>query len=203
MKFTIPIGMRLVVYVMALTSLLTGCHEPSGYEQMLERELASGERNDSLFLGLYLGMSSKDFYMHCWEMNKEGLVRQGSRNTTVAYQMKDELPHAAVMDFYPTFREDRIVEMPVVVHYTAWSPWNRNLWADSLQVDMVHLLEGWHGKGFIKVKHPKKGVAYVKMDGNRRIVVAALDDQDVRVLYTDMSVDRSQPPVAPASGPEN
>lgn len=177
---------------------LSACKQKSGYEQLLESELASGERFDTLFLGLHFGMSSRDFYAHCWEMNKQGLVRQGARNATVAYRLGNQLPHAAMMDFYPDFWQDSIVEMPVSFRYDAWSPWNRNLWADSLQLDVVKLLETWHGNGFIEVKHPERGTAFVKIDGNRRIVVAALDDQNVKVLYTDMSAVRPGTMAAPA-----
>ena len=123
-------------------------------------------------------------------------MRQGTQNTTVAYQLGDLLPHSAVMDFYPKFQEDRIAEMPVIFRYNGWSPWNRNLWADSLQVDVLHLLEGWHGKGFIRTEHPEKGAAFVKVDGNRRIVIVTMDDQHVKVLYTDMSVDIPRPEAA-------
>ncbi len=199
MKMKMHITFKFIPFIALLVVFLTTCKQKSGYERLLESELASGERYDSLFLGLYLRMSSEEFYKHCWELNRQGLVRQGSRNTTVAYHLGDQLPHSAMMDFYPQFLTDRIVEMPVIFRYDAWSPWNRNLWADSLQQDVVKLLETWHGNGFVKVEHPEKGVAYVKIDGNRRIVVATLDDQHVKVLYTDMSVNLPETRVAPAS----
>jgi len=44
------------------------------YRKREAKELASGVRNDSLFLGLYLGMTMDDFYARCWEMNKMGLI---------------------------------------------------------------------------------------------------------------------------------
>ena len=172
---------------------MTACQQKSQYEKLVEKELASGERNDSLFLGLRLGMSSKEFYQACWEMNKQGLVRQGTRNTTVVYQLGDQLPYSAVMDFYPKFMEDKIVEMPLVFRYDAWSPWNRRLWSDSLQLDVLHLMEDWYGEGFIRSEHPEKGVAFVKVDGNRRIAIVTPDEQLVKVLFTDMSVDIPRP----------
>jgi hypothetical protein len=184
--------------LLVIIGLLAACEQRSGYEKLLEKELASGERYDSLFLGLHFGMSSKDFYATCWELNQQGLVRQGGQNATIVYHLKEQLPHSATMDFYPSFYEDKIVEMPVVFHYDAWSPWNRNQWSDSLQVDVLHLMEKWHGKGFIRTDHPELGTAYVKIDGNRRITVTTLNDQLVKVLYTDMSVHRPKP-AAPES----
>jgi len=181
----------------AVISLFMACEQKSPYQKLLEEELASGERYDSLFLGLEFGMTSKGFYGTCWQMNKEGKIRQGTRNATVVYDLGDQLPHSAKMDFYPKFHKDKIFEMPVVFRYDGWSPWNRDLWSDSLQVDVVHLLEEWHGKGFIEADHPELGTAFVKIDGNRRIAITMLDDQLVKVTYTDMSVDRPTPEAAP------
>ena len=62
-----------------------GCkHE---YQKMVDQELASGERYDSIFLNMHLGMDKKDFFDLCWKMNKEGLVKQGDKNTSVQFKM--------------------------------------------------------------------------------------------------------------------
>ena len=88
---------------MIFSSVISGCTPKSKYERKLKHELAKGVRYDSLFLGLYLGMPEKDFYIHCWELNKKGLIRQGSNNTTVEYRMEDELKYPGIMNFYPSF----------------------------------------------------------------------------------------------------
>lgn len=192
-------SMVLVGLALTMAALLFSCgEEKSNYQKLLEQELASGERYDSLFLGLELGMTSKEFYVACWEMNQQGLLRQGSANTTVVYDLGDQLPYSAKMEFFPSFHEDKIIEMPVMFRYDGWSPWNRNLWADSLQLQVLDLLEEWHGEGFIRADHPKLGTAYVKIDGNRRIALTRLDDQFVQVTYTDMSVDLPEPDPAAA-----
>lgn len=165
--------------------LLTSCK--SEYEQMVERELASGERQDSLFFGLYLGMTADSFYKHCWKLNKSRKFKQGQFNTSVEYTM-DELEYPAVMNFYPTFNEEGVVaEMPVMFNYKAWAPWNKELWADSLVLKIKDLMEEWYGPGFIEMKHPEKGTRYVKVDGNRRIILWAVDQQYVKALYSDLT----------------
>ncbi len=165
------------------------CNRKSEYERIVETELAKGVTNDSLFLGIELGMTSKEFFAHCWELNKQGLIQQGTQNTTVLYQI-DDLEHEATMEFYPDFYEDKIYEMPAVFAYKAWAPWNKHLSADSLQQDVLHLFEQQYGKGFIKVEHSKKGAAYVKVDGNRRITIFRQDDVHVKALFTDLLVDQ-------------
>ena len=175
----------LVLTIIFSGLLLTGCK--SEYEQLVERELASGERHDSLFFGLYLGMTADSFYKHCWELNKTKKFKQGQFNTSVEYTM-DELEYPAVMNFYPTFNDVGVVaEMPVMFNYKGWAPWNKKLWADSLVLQVKDLMEKWYGPGFIEMKHPEKGTRYVKVDGNRRIILWAVDEQYVKALYSDLT----------------
>ncbi len=128
----------------------------------LKHELASGVRYDSLFMGLYLGMPEKDFYLHCWQLNKKGLIRQGESNTTVYYKLKNQLKYPAAMDFYPRFMQGKIYEMPVTVKYKGWAPWNKNLTSDNLQHNLVKWYEKTYGKGFIEVRHPLHGYCFCK-----------------------------------------
>jgi len=176
--------MRSFIVFCGVLLALSGCNT-SEYESLVEKELSKGIREDSLFLGIHFGMSKKDFYMHCWELNKQGIVWQGSRNMTVMQEL-NSLKHSATMDFYPNFHNDTIYEMPVTFAYKGWAPWNKHLSADSLQPDVVNLLEQWYGEGFIEVEHPQRGATFVKVDGNRRILVWKDNDSDVKALYTDL-----------------
>lgn len=177
-----------MVSVMVAGLMIYGCSPRSKYEQRLKKELASGVRYDSLFMGIYFGMTEKNFYTHCWMLNSDGLVRQGSTNTTVEYDMKDELKYPASMDFYPVFVNGRIYEMPVRFFYNGWAPWNKKLSADSLELDVLEYYKSIYGEGFIEVKHPKRGLAFVKIDGNRRITIFKEDDLHVWAVFTDMLV---------------
>ena len=170
--------------------ILAGCSSGAIYERRLKKELASGVRNDSLFMGIYLGMTSQDFYSHCWHLNRDGLVKQGTHNLSVEYAIREELNHPAVMNFYPEFHEDKIAEMPVRFIYTGWSPWNKSLSSDSLQMDVKNWYEKEYGKGFITITHPEKGSAYVKINGIRRITIYREDDKQVWAVFTDMLVYR-------------
>lgn len=165
------------------------CGRKSGYHEMVERELAKGIREDSLFLGIQLGMTQKEFFSHCWELNHQKLVHEGPSNLTIEYKM-EELDYPATMNFYPAFHEDNIYRMPVTISYDAWAPWNKYLFADSLQLDVLKFFEKKYGKGFIKIEHPKRGAAYVKVDGNRRISIFKGNDMSVKVLYTDILVEK-------------
>jgi hypothetical protein len=174
--------------LMILASVTIGCSTKARYERKLKHELGRGVRYDSLFMGLYLGMPQKDFYLHCWNLNRQGLFKQGPGNTTVEYQIKNELKHPGTMNFYPGFVDGKIAEMPVKFIYSGWAPWNNGLSSDTLQSDVLIWYKKIYGDDFIKVKHSKKGIAYVNLNGNRQISIFKEDEMHVWAVFTDMSV---------------
>jgi hypothetical protein len=179
---------RSVWQITLLISIIfiSGCSPRAKYDLRLKNELAKGVRNDSLFMGLYLGMPEKDFYLHCWQLNKKGLIRQGESNTTVYYQVKNELKYPAAMDFYPRFMQGKIFEMPVRFKYIGWAPWNKNLSSDNLQSHIINWYEEVYGRGFIEVRHSQYGSAFVKVDGNRQISIFKESDLYVWAVFTDL-----------------
>ena len=171
---------------------LGNCGKKAMYEKMVSQGIESGERHDSLFLGLWLGMTSEEFYKQCWELNKQGLIRQGDGNTSVLYELDGELKAVVDVNFYPTFFNDKVYEMPVKFNYKAWAPWNPQFSKDTLHLELVKLFEKWYGNGFMEVTHTDKGKAFVKIDGNRRISLYKNKNVDgiVWALYTDMSMQK-------------
>jgi len=173
-----------------LVILLVGCNLKSDYQKMHEKELSSGIRQDSLFLGISLGMSNQDFYTHCADLNQQGIFHQGSQGVSVEFDIL-ELKYSAKMVFYPNFHKDKIYEIPANFSYDGWAPWNKHLSADSLKISVLKLFEKWYGKGFIEVRDPVKGTTYVKIDGNRQIEIYEPEtDNEVRVLFTDLMVEK-------------
>lgn len=178
--------MKWVVLAMVAALIIGGCSPGKRYERRLARELASGIRYDSLFMGLSFGMSSEEFYEQCWGLNRDSIVKQGSANMSVQYDITQELKYPATMNFYPIFRENKIIEMPVRFIYNGWTPWNKELSAKSLALDVKRWYEHIYGKGFITVTHPMNGDAYTKIDGNRRITIYVENDLYVWAMFTDM-----------------
>jgi hypothetical protein len=171
----------------AMVMLLMGaCTPAKQYERKLRRELASGIRHDSLLMGITFGMTEDEFFDVCWELNRKKLVRQGDVNRSVKYDIEEELKYPATMDFYPVFRNGKIAEMMVRFIYNGWAPWNKELSARNLALDVKQWYESTYGNGFITVSHPKKGEAYTKIDGNRRITIYVENDLFVWAIFTDM-----------------
>jgi hypothetical protein len=78
--------------------------------------------------------------------------------------------------------------MPVKFTYAGWAPWNKRLSSDSLQLDVMQWIKKNHGNSFMKVDHPKRGSAYINLEGNRRITVFKENDMNVWAVFSDMSV---------------
>jgi len=180
--------------LLVLLVAFIGCQE-SGiekYRSLVTSELRSDKKVNDIFFGTSLGMTSKDFYMHCWQMNKKGLFTDGMNNMSVSYKLaENELKHPATMNFYPEFHDGKIYKMWTMFQYEGWAPWNKKLGSDSLLPEVVKLYERWYPEGnpFIVVNDKKKGTLYIKVDGNRRIIIGRYDDVDVRAEYTDLNIE--------------
>jgi hypothetical protein len=147
---------------------------------------------DSLFLGLYLGMDRQAFFDRCWELNDQQVATNGGSVQSVKYVLETELERPVIMEFYPVFYKEKIIEMPVVYTYDAWAPWNKEFSSDSLLVKMVPVFEKWYGEGFKALDHETMGKVYVKMDGKRRINLFIRDDRYVQAVFSDMELLRER-----------
>ena len=166
---------------------LIGCK--SDYQKMVDEEMASGKTVNELFLGLELGMNKKDFFDTCWELNSEGVLMNGPTELSVEYEVNLPSGNPAKMRFYPKFQDDKIYLMPMEFSYNNWAPWNEELSVEKLREDVLKLLEEWYGSGFLEVSNEDKSlIAFVKVDGNRRIRLFKKHISSVRVEILDLKV---------------
>jgi hypothetical protein len=176
--------MKLVLYlgiaIMFVVLFLSSC----------QRDISSSEKKyDSLFLGISLGMEKQAFYDYCWEMNRQKIFLHGVGNRSVQYRLSNELQDTVNMEFYPSFYEDKIYEMPVLFTYDAWAPWNKQFSADTLFIKMLPILQKWYGS-FKEMDYPGMGKIYYRMDGKRRINYFIRDDQFVQLVFTDLKAEK-------------
>ena len=194
MKTSGRIITSLTSLIMVVLFSACGNSDMKAYEELKATELSSGKRVDSIFMGIYFGMTSKQFFAHCWRMNKQGIFTDGLNNTAVLYKLNHgELTHDASMNFYPDFDNGKIYRMKATFKYDAWAPWNKNMFSDSLLADVRRLYTSWYpsGNDFIPITNEKKGTIYVKIDGNRRITIGRFNDVEVRVHYTDLITEQN------------
>ena len=148
------------------------------------------KKYDSLFLGVSMGMERKAFFDYCWKMNNQKIFKHGPTNTSVEYRLGGVLDDTVRMQFYPSFDEEKIYEVPVLFSYETWAPWNKQYSADTLFVKMLPVLKKWYGSDFKVLNHETMGKVYYKMDGRRRINYFIRDDQFVQLVFTDLKVEK-------------
>lgn len=185
--------MRIFFFIAAVACLFSCKSDMHQYESLMQKEIASGKHQDSLFFGITFGMTSKQFYAYCWEQNKKGIFTDGTDNMAVLYKLnKHELKYDASMNFYPEFHNDKVYKMKTTFQYNGWAPWNKPMSSDSLLPDVLKLYKTWYkdGNPFIAMQDETKGTIYIKVDGNRRIIIGRYDDMLVKVDYTDLLVDK-------------
>jgi hypothetical protein len=181
-----------IIFLGLLFIIASGCKK-SEYTKLAEAELGRGVRFDSIFLGIHFGMKREGFFERCTNLNKQKLTTMG-RNANVLYKLKNPVGTIA-MNFYPEFYDDSIYQMNVLFNYENWDPWARKLQPDSLQVRVKKIFENWYGPGFIKVEDNaqekirgdfKTNFAFVKIDGNRQVIIFCDGEMDVKAVITDL-----------------
>jgi hypothetical protein len=186
--------MNKIIIAFSFVLCFMACKNDSklSYKDIEKRELARGVRYDSLFLGIHLGMPSQTFFLRCWDMNKQGLIREGNANMSVLYKVTEGVKLPIYINFYPTFFKGKIYEMPLTINYVEWSPWRPETQPEPLQLDIVKLMEQWYGTGFIKVYDKQRGLTFIKVDGNRRIKVVQKPEMYVEVIITDLVAEKEK-----------
>lgn len=161
----------------------------SKYDRTVKKEMASGKRIDSLQFNLYFGDSKKDFFAKCWELNKKRLIKQGPKNQYVAYELKGTSETSMTHLFYGIFNEEKqMVGLDMEFTYDGWSPWTEKLQSDKLLFVAMDTLKKWYpGNDFFLLENAKlKTPTYVKIDGNRQIIIHAQGDKDVKATLEDL-----------------
>ena len=188
------IKLKYTLFVIAIAVSLSSClSEGEKYTKLVKTELAKGNKVDSLFMGISFGMTSKAFFVHCWELNKKGIFFDGANNTMVLYKIDKGLKYPASMNFYPDFYKDKIFNIRVNFQYNAWAIWNKAQSSDNLFPDVLSLYKKWYPEGndFLKITDKSNRIIYVKVDGNRRITIGKYDDMIVKVEYTDLLIEQN------------
>jgi hypothetical protein len=95
------------------------------------------------------------------------------------------------MSFYPDFKDGKIFKTDVLFTYNNWAPWNKDTHATLLKKRAKKLMMDWYGGNeFVRIPHPVDTAAYVKLDGNRRILIEQnMSGTEVLATFTDLKVE--------------
>lgn len=177
-------NMVCIPLVMFLFTVLS-CSTEITYEKMVNDGLNSGIKQDSLFLGYHFGMSIQDFHSTSMEMNRQGLL---TGYTKVNYNF-DALKSNVNKVFYPTFKDNVIVRIPVTMGYEAWAPWHEQFQPQVLIQDLIEHYEDVYNTQFKKIYIPEiDNFAYVSIEGNREIRLYQNSPTTIMADFIDLSV---------------
>jgi hypothetical protein len=159
---------------------------------MVIREKASGVTEDSLYLGIKMGITRQEYFEACAALNKDSLLQQG-KGSYAYYELpllpnEDSIKRKEV-NFTAFFDDQKIVRgMQFSFNYRAWSPWATELHSDKLLLDLKQRIENeYRGNKFIEVDiEGFKNKVFVKIDGNRRMLMYPLSNQEVRLMIEDL-----------------
>ena len=186
----IRISRHMLFWLLAF--ILISCK--SEYDQYVRKEINSGIVNDSLILGMYMGQTQKDFYSRCWQLNSEKIITHGSGNQSAKYtepvDSLNDLTRRKEMEFYGIFDKDKVMRgMDMSYSYISWAIWNRERHADSLAVHLKDIyMQDYKGNDFISIDLKNTEFkAYVKIDGNRQILIYPVNTKDVVVKIEDLN----------------
>ncbi len=177
--------------VAAFALMMISCK--SEYDKLVRSELSTGVIHEDLYFGLKLGQTQKKFYEICWELNKNQKISQGPYNQMVKYIMSPgEIPNdtsKVEMLFYGDFDEDKIMRgMNHKFSYLNWAPWNEDAHADQLALKLQdYYMQQYGGNEFITIDLgiSDEYQSYVKVDGNRQILIYPQNKKDVVVKISD------------------
>ncbi|MFK7947029.1 MAG: hypothetical protein AB8G11_05520 [Saprospiraceae bacterium] len=186
----------LLLTVISLAFGMVNCESeeaPKTLYEKLEREaLKDGKEYNELFLGLYFGMTKDSFLLHCADLNKDTVLYQGIGGK-VEHELKNgELKYPTRMNFYPDFHENKIFRIETKFIYNNWAPWNKDTHTPIMKERVKDLMMDWYGGNeFIRIPHPVDTLAYIKLDGNRRILLESnLAGTDMTATFTDLKVEK-------------
>ena len=164
----------------------------SEYTRTVEKELQSGKVYEDLILGLKIGQTRKEFYDHCWQLNKEKVISQGPGNQfakkLIRLDSTDQNSPTVEMLFYGIFDQAMIMHgMHMKMSYLRWSPWAKDYHSDVLLKNLqAKYLTEYGGNPFIEMAIDEKVTAYTKVDGNRQILLYPTSDKNVTVKIQDL-----------------
>ena len=177
-----------ILMVISLVAVFS-CQPKSEYEKLVDRELSKNVRLDSLFLGISFDMPKKEFFAHCWELNKQRVLINGTGELSVRYDPSEYFKHPTTMSFYPKYVNDRIVTMPIEFQYKNWALWNDEASVDVLIEDVQSVFVKWYGGNEFTeiVNEDETKRVWVKVDGNRQIRIYRKNVSTVHVDISDLT----------------
>jgi hypothetical protein len=187
---------RLISVFSLLSILLSTSSCQKDYETLKKDGLASGIRNDDLFLGVKFNDTRTIFYDNCRQLNQAGTITNGPRNMSALYTLPETISTDPIdLNFYPDFCGGKVCKMRMTFNYQSWAPWARKYHSKELLPHTIKWIENQYKTKLTKMQVEDKKTRMIAIDGNREIRLWLLDEQFVTVHMIDLTA--TPDPAAP------
>jgi hypothetical protein len=168
------------------------CSENVTYEEYVARELAKGIRHDSLIHRIHFGMTAEEFMIYCAEMNRKKIFMPNTSGSAVSLELLEGFNAPVQFIFFPAFEGDGpIKKIMASIKYRDFSYYGEKYAIENLVIEAKRNFEkGYGGNKFFTIPHENKLLKYkyVKIDGNRKIVLnPTFDGQSLEVEFEDLN----------------
>ena len=180
------------VIISIIAVILFSCNDREiSYETYVAKELATGVRNDSLIYGIHFGMTEEEFKSYCTGMNLQKRFMPNPRGTAVRLKLQNGFGAPVVFDFFPVLQSNKpIRKITASMKYRDFSYYDKIYDIGNLVIEAVEYFEdGYGGNKFIAIPHENRLIKhkYVKIDGNRKIVLnPTFDGQGLQIEFEDL-----------------
>lgn len=182
---------HLSIITAFVIALISGCQEKKSEYQIIEEkqkaELASGIRNDTIFLGFYFGMTEEQVNEKFKELIRKGKVYVNAENQ-YQYDFTFVIIKKATSSFSFAYQSDKLYKMTLSVE--SKDEYIKD--SKALQLQLRNLYSKKYGYDCIKLKpivsNKEDEFDYMWVQGNRQIEIYE-GIGDARIIYTDMKAE--------------
>ena len=158
-------------------------------DHRIEKELARGERNDTIFLGLRFGMTENEILRHFKKLTRENKLSLNESNT-YEYEFdfgENSMPSKGKATFSTDYFNNKLFKLSISVK-------SEDLVSNAqlIQLSLVKIYASKYGYSYLERKSLSGNTSYyIWIDGNRMIeIVAGIND--ARIFYTDLIVEQAK-----------
>lgn len=185
---------RSIILLLLVLALLSACRYNPSYNEVLEEELASNVRHDSIIYGVKLGMTYDDFHFYCWNQHLEGVFMPGGFGDAVKVEITEEVHSPLIVEFFPADVNDKfepIKKYRVSVAFKNYSQYNKATSMENLVKETMRFFEdGYGGRKFIPVPNTTNVLIknnFIKVDGNRKITLyPEFKGHKLEIIFEDL-----------------
>lgn len=190
--------MKKILILLLLTSLISSCNflnpktkinrpdKGNTIDEIISNELATGKRNDTIFLDFRFGMNEKEFNKHLNKLVTQGKLYTDPISNFVAYDLVYDKFTTIKCTFKPDYYKNKLYKLGISAKSkTDYS----SIKTTTLQLFMFFM----NKYGLCDIEEKMELVddctEYIWIQGNRKISVMC-GFNDSRIFYEDLSISK-------------